>query len=79
MSMYEQDKAQSIGEGIEMIKKGLDVIDDYDLLLVFEETDSITKDEMIEAITLIKNGFNMIDKNWILLRNTYWHILFNVL
>lgn len=63
MSMYEQDKAQSIGEGIEMIKKGLDVIDDYDLLLVFEETDSITKDEMIEAITLIKNGFNMIDKN----------------
>jgi hypothetical protein len=61
--MYEQDKAQSHGEGIEKIQKGLDIINDYDLLLVLEETDEITRDEIIEAITLIKNGFSMLDKN----------------
>lgn len=47
--------------GLEEVKEGLKIIDLYDLQLVFENVDDITRDEIMEGIEKIRNGLEIID------------------
>lgn len=60
MSMYEQDKAQSRGEGLEKIEEGIEIINNYNLYLLLDDANIKARDKVIQAISLIEDGFDLL-------------------
>lgn len=50
------EKEQKIQDGLEKIQEGFSLMDEYDMELVLEETDDFTREDIIKAYELIKEG-----------------------
>ncbi|MGG2091325.1 hypothetical protein AB1283_00985 [Bacillus sp. S13(2024)] len=53
---------ERMNEGIEQITEGVNILNDYDLELAFEDTEEFTKEDIMNAIRLIKDGLSLINE-----------------